>query len=66
MANFPKADFTKLPPLEDKASQETISVTEKILSVCSYAAHIALIAAFVSLAVFIQSNIGLILTAAPQ
>ena len=66
MANFPKADFSKLPPLEDKASQETISVTEKILSVCSYAAHIALIAAFVSLAVFIQSNIGLILTAAPQ
>jgi hypothetical protein len=65
MANFPKADFSKLPSLEDKASQETISVTEKVLSVCSYAVHIALIAAFVSLAVFIQSNIGLILTAAP-
>ena len=66
MSNFPRADVTKLPPLEDKASQETIKATERVLIVCSFAAHIALVAAFVSLAIFIQSNVGLILTAAPK
>ena len=66
MSNFPRADVTKLPPLEDKASQETIDVTERVLTFCSYTVHSALIAAFVCLAIFIQSNIGLILTAAPK
>jgi hypothetical protein len=66
MSNFPRADITKLPPLEDKASQETIKATERVLAVCSFAAHIALVAAFVSLAIFIQTNVGQILTAAPK
>ena len=58
MSNFPRADVTKLPQLDDKDSQETIDVTERVLTICSYTVHIALVAAFVCLAIFIQRQVA--------
>lgn len=62
ISNFPGADHTKLPDAKDESSQSTIDATEPIVTICSWVAHVSLVAAFVSLSMFIQCNIGLILT----
>jgi hypothetical protein len=66
LANFPKVDISKLPEMDSKTSQETADAFAGIMRVCSITVHLSLTAAFVCLAIFIQSNVWLILTAGPK
>jgi len=60
----PKADISKLPDSSQGLISDRLMALTTSSKLCSVAVHGCLIAAFIFLALFIQDNIGVILTVA--